>query len=92
MKAFARIKNEIWYVDLAYVDKIAKDDIGGKYLLIRKDPFDRTVVAKGMKTKDSKETVDALDYDYKKRTNPRKLESTREQNLLESLKLSVQLN
>ena len=54
MKAFVRYKNEIWCMDLAYVDKLAKDNNGVKYLLVRQDLFDRTVDAKGMKTKDSK--------------------------------------
>ena len=44
-------------MDLAYVDKLAKDNYGVKYLLVGQDLFDRTVDAKGMKTKDSKETV-----------------------------------
>ena len=30
MKAFARFKNEIWCMDLAYVDKLAKDNNGVK--------------------------------------------------------------
>ena len=60
MKAFARFKNEIWCMDLAYVDKLAKDNDGVKYLLVRQDLFERTVYAKGMKTKDSKETVRAF--------------------------------
>ena len=47
-------------MDLAYVDKLAKDNIGVKYLLVRQDMFDRTVDAKGMKRKDSKETVRAF--------------------------------
>ena len=59
-KAFARFKNEIWCMDLAYVDKLAKDNDGVKYLLFRQDPFDRTVDAKEMESKDSKETVRAF--------------------------------
>ena len=47
-------------MDLTYVDKLAKDNNGVKYLLVRQELFDRTVDAKGMKTKDSKETVRAL--------------------------------
>ena len=47
-------------MDLLYVDKLAKDNNGVKYLLVRQDLFDRTVYAKGMKTKDSKETVRAF--------------------------------
>ena len=57
MRAFARFKYEIWCMDLDKVDKLAKDNNGLKYLLNRQDLFDRTVDAKGRKTKDSKETV-----------------------------------
>ena len=60
MKAFATFENETWCMDLAYVDNLAKDNNGVKYLLVRQDLFDRTVDEKGMKTKDSKETVLAL--------------------------------
>ena len=60
MKAFARFKNEIYCMDLAYVDKIAKDNIGVKYLLVRQDLFNRTVDARRMKSKDSKKTVCAF--------------------------------
>ena len=56
MRAFVRFKNEIWCMDLAYVDKLSKDNNGVKYLLVRQDLFDRTIDAKGMKTKESKET------------------------------------
>ena len=60
MRAFARFRNEIWCMDLAYVDKLAKENNGVKYLLLRQDLFDRTVIAKGMKTKDAQETVKAF--------------------------------
>ena len=46
----------------AYVDKLAKDNNGVKYLLFRQDVFDRTVVAEGMKSKDFKETVSAFSH------------------------------
>ena len=63
MEAFARFKYQIWCMDLVCVDKLAKDSNGVKYLLVRQDLFDRTVDAKEMKTKDSKETVHAFGYD-----------------------------
>ena len=72
MKAFARFKNEIWCMDLAYADKLAKDYKGVKYLLVRQDLFDRTVDAKGMKTKDSKETVRAFLTMITKKDQPKK--------------------
>ena len=60
IRAFASFRNEIWCMDLAYVDKLAKENNGVKYLLVLQDLFDRTVKAKGMKTKDSQGTVKAF--------------------------------
>ena len=57
MKAFARFRNESWCTELPYVDKLAKGFNGVKYLVVRQDLFDRTVDVKGVKTKESKETV-----------------------------------
>ena len=73
MKAFASCKNEIWCMDLAYVDKLAKDNNGVKHLLVRHDLFDRTVDADGLKTKDSKETVRAFLSKITERNCPRKI-------------------
>ena len=72
MKAFARFKNKIWCMDLAYVDKLAKNNNSVKYLLVRQDLFDRTVDAKGMKTKNSKETVSAFLTMITKKNRPKK--------------------
>ena len=60
MRAFARFRNEIWCMDFAYVDKLAKESNSVKYLLVCQDLFDRTVNAKGMKIKLSQETVEAF--------------------------------
>ena len=73
MKAFARFKNGIWCMDLAYVDKLAKDNNGVKYLLVRQDVFDRTVDAKRMKAKNSKETVRAFLTMFTQKNLPRKI-------------------
>ena len=73
MRAFARFKNEIWCMDLAYVDKLAKKNNGVKYLLVRQDLFDRTVNAKGMKTKDSQESVKDFSSMITKRNRPKKI-------------------
>ena len=73
MKAFARFKNEIWFLDFAYVDKLAKDNNGVKYLLVRQDLFDRTVDAKGMKTEDSKETARAFFTTIRKKNRPKEI-------------------
>ena len=60
MRDFARFRNEIWCMDLAYLDKLAKENNGVKHLLVLQDLFDRTINAKRMKTKDSQETVKAF--------------------------------
>ena len=73
MKAFASFKNEICCMDLAYVDKLAKDNNGVKYLLIRQNLFDRTVDARGMKTKDSNGTVRAFLIMITKKNRPQKI-------------------
>ena len=73
MRAFARFRIEIWCMDLAYVDKLAKLNNGVKYLLVRQDLFDRTANAKGMKTKDSQETVKAFSSMITKRNRPKKI-------------------
>ena len=73
MRAFARFRNEIWCMDRAYVDKLANENNGVKYLLVRQDLFDRTVNAKGIKTKDSQETVKAFSSMITKRNRPKKI-------------------
>ena len=64
MKALARFKNEISCMDLAYVDKLAKDNNGVKYPLVRQE---------GMKTNDSKETVRAFLTMITKKNRPKKI-------------------
>ena len=44
-KAFARFKNQIRCMDLAYVDELAKDNNGVNYLLALQELFDGTVDA-----------------------------------------------
>ena len=60
-------------MDLAYVDKLSKDNNGVEYLIVRQDLFDRTVDAKGMKTKDSKETVKTFSKKITEKNRPKKL-------------------
>ena len=73
MRAFARFRNEIWCMNLAYADKLAKEKNVVKYSLVRQDLFDRTVNAKGMKTKDSQETVKAFSSMITKKNRPKKI-------------------
>ena len=78
-------------MDLAYVDKLAKDNKGVKYLLVRQVLFDRTVDAKGKKTKDSKEIVRAFLTMITIKSRPKKIGLTKDQKLLESSKNCVKL-
>ena len=59
-------------MDSAYVDKLAKDKNGVKYLLVRQDFLERTVNAKGMKKKDSKKTVQMISKMITKKSRPTK--------------------
>ena len=72
-RAFARFRNEFWCLNPAYVDKMAKENNGLNYLLVLQDLFDRTVNAKGMKTKDFQETVRAFSSMITKRNRPIKI-------------------
>ena len=73
MRAFARVRNEIWCMDFADIDKLAKEINCVKYLLVRQDLFDRTVNAKGMKTKDSQETVKTFSSMITQRNRPKEI-------------------
>ena len=86
MKAICRFQNEFRWVDLAYVDKLAKDNKGVKYLPIRHDFLDRTVDARGFKKKFPKQQCELFYIWLQKRINPIKYGLTKEQKLLESLK------
>ena len=73
MRATARYKNEIWCMDLAYVGKLAKDNKGIKYLLVRQDVFDKTIDVRGLNTKDSDEARRAFVQMITKRRRPQKI-------------------
>ena len=60
-------------MDVVHVDELAKDNNGVKYVLVRQDLFDRTVDARGMKTKDSKETVRAFLTMFTKKNRPKNI-------------------
>ena len=73
IKAIARFENEIWCMELAYIDKLATDNNGVSYLLFCQDVLDRNVDSKGMKTKDSRETVRAFFTMITKINRPKKI-------------------
>ena len=91
LKAFASFRNEIWYMDQAYVHKLAKTNSGVKYLLNRRDLFDRTVDEKRMKKKDSKETRKAFSTKHYKKESSQKNPFKRWQSVLGRLKNSLML-
>lgn len=60
MKVIAFDINEIWSVDLAYMDKLAKYNDGVKYLMIAVDVLSRYLRVEKLKTKQATETSTAL--------------------------------
>ena len=91
IKAFARFRSELWCMDLAYVNKLAKERCNVR-CKVRQDVFDRTVDAKGMKTEGPEKWFVHFWSWLQKRIDPGKFGSTREQNLLESLLNFAKLN
>ena len=60
-------------MDVAYVDELDEDNDGVKYLLVRRELFERNVYAKGMKTKDSEESAPAFLTKITKNNRPKKI-------------------
>ena len=66
LQAFSNYINEIWCMDLAFVDKLASQNNGVKYLLVAVDIFSRFVRVQTMKTKYAKDTLQTL-QDFSKK-------------------------
>ena len=81
IRAFGKNKNEIWCMDLAYVDKLAKNNRGIKYLLVRQDVFDKTIDVRGLRTKDSQEALRDFEQMITKRKSPQKISVDKENEL-----------
>ena len=66
-KRFPRLKviacdiNEIWSIDLACVDKLAKNNNGVKYFLVAVDVLSRKLRVQPMRTKGAEETAKTFD-------------------------------
>jgi len=60
MTATARFINDIWCIDLAYMDKLAAENKGVMYLFVAVDLFSRYVRVQPMKSKTAKEAKKAL--------------------------------
>ena len=73
-------------MDLAYVDKLAKDNNGVNYSLVRQNLFDKTVDSKGKKTEDSRETVKTLSKVITKNKRPKNSGCIGKQSSLENSK------
>ena len=60
LKVIAHEINEIWSLDLAYVDKIAKEKKDVKYLLVAEDCLSRHLRVKPLKSKYATKTAEAF--------------------------------
>ena len=72
-------------MNIASVDKLAKDNSGVKQQPVRQELFDITVDSERVKTKESKETVRAFFITITKKNRSKNFGSAKEQNLLENL-------
>ena len=66
LKVIVKDINEIWSVDLAYVDKLAKYNRNVKYLLVAVDCLSRYLRVETLKTKYATETASAFKKNDKK--------------------------
>ena len=89
LPAFAKRINEIWCLDLAFMDKLSDTNNGVKYLLVCVDVFSRFVRVQPMKSKYSTDAVVALKKMLRKKVWPRKYGLTREQSLVVSFESFV---
>ena len=67
------MKNEIWGLNLAYVDKLAKNNNSVKYVIVPQDLFDGTVDAKKKENKRFRKTVTASLTNIIKKNRPEKI-------------------
>ena len=70
LPAFAIRINEIWCLDLAFMDKLSEFNNGVKYLLICVDVFSRLVRVQSMKSKYASDAVAAFKKMLRKNTKP----------------------
>ena len=73
LQAFSKYINEIWCMDLAFVDKLSSQNNGVKYLLVAVDTFSRFVRVQAMKTKYTKDTLQAFRKMISRKNTPEKL-------------------
>ena len=81
LPAFAKRINEIWCLDLAFMDKLSDSNNGVKYLLVCVDIFSRFVRVQPMKSKYSTDAVVAFKKMLRKKVCRRKYGLIREQSL-----------
>ena len=73
LPAFAKRINEIWCLDLAFMDKLSDSNNGVKYLLVCVDVFSRFVRVQPMKSKYSTDAVAAFKKMLRKKSMPAKV-------------------
>ena len=73
LQAFSKKLNEIWCMDLAFLDKLASQNKGVKSLLVAVDVFSRFVRVQTMKTKYAKDALQAFKKMISQKNTPEKL-------------------
>ena len=75
-KTYPRLKvivNDIWSLDLASVDKLAKNNRGVRYLLVAVDCLSRYLRVEPLKTKYAKETTEVFKKKDENKTTKKSL-------------------
>ena len=73
LQAFSEYINEIWCMDMAFVDKLASQNNGVNYLLVAVEIFSIFVRVQTMKTKYAKDTLQAFRKMISRKNTPEKL-------------------
>ena len=81
LHAFSKCINEILCLDLAFVDKLASQNSGVKYLLVAVDIFSRFVKVQTIKKKYAKDTLQAFRKRISRKTLLKSFGLMKEQNM-----------
>ena len=73
LRAFSQYINAFWCMNLAFVDKLASQNNGIKYLLVAVDIFSRFVRVQTMKTIYAKDTLQAFRKMISRKNSPEKV-------------------
>ena len=81
LQPFSKCVNEIWCMELAFVDKLASQNNGVKNLLVAVDVFSRFVRVQTRKTKYIKDILEAFKKRISQKNTPKSIGLIKEQSM-----------